>query len=79
MSSLRGDGRERTWNGEFFEALRTMLKTENLDAEENFIVGGDFNCPLNPILDKKGGSVLPRSSVLERIACLQEDLDLVNI
>ena len=72
------------WAGEnaewgIFRGIENVFKTENLDAEEKFIVGGDFNCPLDPILDKKGGSMLPRSSVLERIACLQEDLDLVNI
>ena len=35
----------------FFKKLRTLLQTENLDSEENIIVGGDFNCPLNSTLD----------------------------
>ena len=63
----------------FFEALRTTLRRANLDTEENLIVGGDFNCPINPILDKKGGSLLPRKSVVTGIGCFQEDLDLVDI
>ena len=63
----------------FLKALRTTLQTENLDAEENLIVGGDFNCPINPILDKKGASLLPRKSVVASISCFQEDLDLVDI
>ena len=37
----------------FFQDLTTVLKKENLDTEENIIVGGDFNCPTNPIIDKK--------------------------
>ena len=70
----------------FLEALRTTLRTENLDTEENLLVGGDFNCPINPILDKKGGSLLllllslfPRKSVVASISCFEEDLDLVDI
>jgi len=63
----------------FLEALRTTLRTENLDAEENIIVGGDFTCPINPILDRKVGSLLSRKSVVASISCFQEDLDLVDI
>ena len=29
------------------------MQTENLDDEENITVGGDFNCPLNTLVDKK--------------------------
>ena len=25
-----------------------------LDPEDAIIIGGDFNCPLNPVFDKKG-------------------------
>ena len=41
----------------FFTNLLTKLKNENLDEEENIIVGGDFNCPLNTLLDKKGEEI----------------------
>ena len=37
---------------EFFKILNT-LKKENLDSEENIVMGGDFNFPLNPAIDKK--------------------------
>ena len=64
---------------EFLKDLGTTLQKENLDEEENIILGGDFNCPLNPVLDKKGGILLPRKSVVATIDCLCADLDLVDI
>ncbi|CAH3122533.1 unnamed protein product [Pocillopora meandrina] len=42
-------------------------------------MGGDFNCPLNPAYDKKGGNLNQRKSVVECIDCLQNELDLVDI
>ena len=60
-------------------SLRKVLRKENLDEEENIILGGDFNCPLNPFLDKKGGILTPRKSVVKTIESLQDELDLVDI
>ena len=43
------------------------------------MIGGDFSCSLNPIMDKKGGLLNPRKSVVTTIQSLQEELDLIDI
>ena len=63
----------------FLNNLLTTLQKNNFDEEENIIIGGDFNCPPNPILDKKEGLLNPRKSVVTTIENLQEELDLVDI
>ena len=50
-----------------------------MDEIENIIVGGDFNCSLNPVVDKRGGSMIPRQSVISTIEQLQSELDLHDI
>jgi len=49
---------------EFLKDLGNTLQKENFDEEENIILGGDFNCPLNLVLDEKGVKLLPRKSVV---------------
>ena len=64
---------------DFLNNLRMILHNENLDDEDNIILGGDFNCPINSAIDKKGGILLPRKSVVASIDCLCDDLNLVDI
>ena len=56
-----------------------ILTNENLDSEENIVLGGDLNCPLNPLLDKKGGIFTKRKLVASCIDNFQGKLDLVDI
>ena len=48
----------------FLNNLHITLRKNNFHEEENIIIGGDFNCPPNPILDKKVGLLIPRTSVV---------------
>ena len=56
---------------DFFEKIRKTLQEEYVDADEKVIVGGDFNCPMNPLLDKKGGSSVPRKIAIASIEYFQ--------
>ena len=47
--------------------------------EDKIIVGGDFDCPLNPQMDKKGGIMITRQSIVDHIKEIQTVLNLHNI
>ena len=51
----------------FFNNLLSILQNENLDSFDNIILGGDLNCPLDSLLDKKGGTTTKRKSVISCI------------
>ena len=43
-------------------------------------MGGDLNCPLNPIIiDKRGGNLIPRQAVINTTEMPQSELDLHDI
>ena len=61
---------------QFFENLRGHLLEFGISDEDNIIIGGDFNCPLNPRLDKQGGILVPRANVVSAIEGLQTTFNL---
>ena len=63
---------------DFYHSFLQSIKTNDFDTD-NIIMGGDFNCPLNPIVDKRGGNLMPRQSVIIAIERLQWELDLHDI
>ena len=51
----------------FFNTLLSILQNEKLYSVDNFTQGGDLNCVLDPLLDKKGGASTKRKSVISWI------------
>ena len=47
----------------FFDAVADTLEDLSLDPNCQIIIGGDFNCHLDPILDNLGGRIESKSSV----------------
>ena len=56
-----------------------LFQSEHLDSEENIILGGDLNCPLNSVLDKHGGIMIPRRATIDSVESLQTELDLADM
>jgi len=44
----------------FYCNLSKLLRNDELGNEENITIGGDYNCPLDITLDKKGGLPISR-------------------
>jgi len=59
--------------------LSTTLGGLEPDSDDNIIIGGDFNCPLDPSLDKKGGILIPQQHVINSIETVQSEFSLHDI
>ena len=63
----------------FFNNLLSILQNENLDSVDNIVLGGDLNCPLDTLLDKKGGASTKRKWVISCVEDFKGKLHLVDI
>ena len=63
----------------FYRNLSKLLGNDEFGNEENIIIGGDFNCPLDITLEKKGGLPIPRKYVINSIDELQNEFSLHDI
>ena len=50
---------------DFYKNISQLLVNEDVNMDDNIMLGGDFNCVLNPLLDKRGGSMLPKYKLIE--------------
>lgn len=48
-------------------------------AYEDKIISGDFNCPINPLLDKQGRILVARKKIVERIEEIQIVFNLRDV
>ena len=58
-------------SAKIYEHIVNILKKEDQIYEDRMIIGGDFNCPLNPSLDKMGGLLTTRKKIVDQIENLQ--------
>ena len=65
----------------FYQNLSSTLRQMELDGDDNVIIGGDFNCPLDPTMDpdKKGEILIPRQHVINFIENIQNEFSLHDV
>ena len=64
---------------QFYDHLIDFLRKEGLAYEDKIIISGDFNCPINPLLDKQVGILVLRKKVVERIEEIQTTFNLHDV
>ena len=62
----------------FFHSLSNIMRQNEYYNEDSIMTGGDFNCPLNPEMDKKGGILIPRQNVIDSIEEIQCTFSLLR-
>lgn len=63
---------------QFYEDLLKILETE-WGGQENIVIGGDFNCILDPQLDKMGGTHVLKKKVVQKIRDIMVPFELIDI
>ena len=63
----------------FYADLKQLCIDRDFESKDRLIIGGDFNCVLNPKLDKKGGNIKPKDSVVQKIMEIMDVFDLIDI
>ena len=63
----------------FIVIYQNCLRNDEFGNEENIVIGGDYNCPLDITLDKKGGLPIPRKYVINSIDELQNEFSLHDV
>ena len=54
---------------QFYDHFTDLSRKEDLAYEDKIIIGGDFNYPINTLLDKQGGILIAMQKVVE---CIEE-------
>ena len=64
---------------QFYIDLKQFCIDKDFESKDRLIIGGDFNCVLNPKVDKKGGNVKVKENVVKNIKEIIDTFDLIDI